>query len=199
MKDIYIMKLWEQQPLISWKLFLWRLFSGLLHILGCSNYGATFWGFDKCINALTRRNMFKDFSNSWMRQQDVEFNAFVTDIDSEYRRTVVWTWCTDKHPLYQSSEMTPKGVNSERIIVCEKVLRAPEGSKMIVNSEVALVTLWELTPPTQTDLLPERRGGARLLGLHMGGGVKAGRANESQLMMITSLNYKWILILNIRH
>ncbi len=86
MKKIYIMKLWEQQPLISWKLFLWRLFSGLLHILGCSNYGATFWGFDKCINALTRRNMFKDFSNSWMRQQDVEFNAFVTDIDSEYRR-----------------------------------------------------------------------------------------------------------------
>ncbi len=76
----------EHQPLIWWKLILSSLFSGRLHILGCSNYGATFWGFDKCINALTRQNKSKDFSNSWMRQQDVEFNAFVTDRDSEYRR-----------------------------------------------------------------------------------------------------------------
>lgn len=79
--------------------------------------------------------------------------------------------------------MTPKGVNSERIFVCDKVLRAPEGSKLIVNalgshSEVALVTLRELTPPTQADLLPEHRGGARLLGLHMRGGVR------SHLMMM---------------
>lgn len=104
----------------------------------------------------------------------------------------VWTWCTyrDKHPIYQSSEMTPKGVNSERIFVCDKVLRAPEGSKLIVNalgshSEVALVTLRELTPPTQADLLPEHRGGARLLGLHMRGGVRSQRSQwESHLMMM---------------
>lgn len=120
----------------------------------------------------------------------------------------VWTWCTytDKHPIYQSSEMTPKGVNSERILVCDKMLRAPEGSKLIVNalgshSEVALVTLWELTPPTQADLLPEHRGGARLLGVaHERRGQKPEEPmRESFDDDATFFNYRCIWIPNIRH